>query len=305
MLDTVRVKYPIKPTDEQLECWKHTSKQDRDGVPWEKYIYNFKVDDALYRYTFYPIGYAGNPVLTLEVSLPKAIFGNNYLMISDIEEAIEIINEKICTIPFVPILDIGEGKVIRLDMCYNHQVGDTVQDYIRALSNLEYPHRRTKHHRFEGVEYRTKHKTTKFYDKERESKDTKAKGILRQETTLMKPKDAQKFIGGPPTLQNLTKEKVFEYLREDLEKLGLLGKSIATRSTALAIFAKEYGSNACVYSYGLLMLKKDKPKKMIAQETEMHPRTLDRKLKAMKDAGVPLTLTDRKEPLPPLSIDND
>ena len=69
-----------------------------------------------------------------------------------------------------------------------------VNDYIEAMGNLEYPHRRTKHHRFEGVEYRAKHKTTKFYNKEHESGFVEAKGILRQETTLMKGKDIQKFL---------------------------------------------------------------------------------------------------------------
>ena len=71
-------------------------------------------------------------------------------------------------IPHCPKLDLGEGILIRLDMCYNHQVGDAVEDYIKAIGNLDYPHRRTKHHRYEGVEFRAKHKTTKFYNKERE-----------------------------------------------------------------------------------------------------------------------------------------
>ena len=96
--------------------------------------------------------------------------------------------------PIFPKLDIAEGILIRLDMCYNHQVGDAVDDYIKAIGNLEYPHRRTKYHRNEGAEFRAKHKTTKFYNKERESGFAEAHGILRQEITLINGKDIQKTV---------------------------------------------------------------------------------------------------------------
>ena len=136
-------------------------------------------------------------------------------------------------------LDLAEGILIRLDMCYNHQVGDAVDDYIKALGNLDYPHRRTKHHRYEGVEFRAKHKTTKFYNKEHESGFTEAHGILRQEITLLNGKDIQKFLHKPkPTLLDVISEQVAEELRSDLEKLGLLNNSIANRDTALKVFVK-------------------------------------------------------------------
>ena len=302
MLDTIRVKYPIVPTKEQLEHWRYMLSRSQTGVS-QKYVYNYKLDEAMLKYTYIPIDYSGNPLLMLELSLPKLLFDNNFQMILGIDSTIKWANFLLRKIPHAPILDIGEGILIRLDICYNHQVGDMVDDYIKALGHLDYPHRRTKYHLGEGAEFRTKHKTTKFYNKERETGRSEAAGLLRQELTLMSGKDIQKIMGiKKPRLTNITKDFVVEQLENDLSKLRLLGNSIATRDTAPNALCKAHGSKAGLYYYALLVLKMDKTKKEIVQETERHPRSLDRDLKKITSAGIPLTLTDRHEPLPPLEI---
>jgi hypothetical protein len=225
-------------------------------------------------------------------------------MIENLDEAIGFIDLMLDRVPHIPSVDVAQGILIRLDICYNHQVGDAVEDYIKALGCLDYPHRRTKHHRYEGVEFRAKHKTTKFYNKERESGFIEAHGILRQEITLINAKDIQKtFVKSKPTLMDITKEKVIAFLKDDLEKIGLLGNSIATRNTALKMLCETHGQDAGVYYFGLLMAKLEKSRKQIKGETGTHPRSLDRKLRKIVDTGIPLTLTDREEPLPPLVID--
>src|SRR5690606_23612521 len=161
MIDTIRVKFPINPTDEQLKKWTHRKTTTETGIR-EQYIYNVVVDETVLRFTYFPTDYRGQPLLSLEMSLPKIVFDNNYQMIGSIDGAVKIANIMLDGVPHVPKLDLAEGVLIRLDMCFNHQVGDAVEDYIKAMGNLDYPHRRTKHHRFEGVEYRAKHKTTKF-----------------------------------------------------------------------------------------------------------------------------------------------
>ncbi len=302
MLDTIRVKYPIWPTPEQLQGWTHRITTTPTGTR-ETYILNPTVNQTVLRFTYFPIAYDGKPMMTLELSLPKLILDNNYQMLGSIDGTIKIGNLMLDNIPYVPKLDLAEGILIRLDMCYNHQVGETVEDYIKAIGNLDYPHRRTKHHRYEGVEFRAMHATTKFYNKERESGFAEAHGILRQEITLMEPKDIQKIFGKRPTLLDVSKEKVIEVLQADLAKVGLLGNSIATRSTALENLCNIYGHDAGIYYFGLLTSKLDKSKKKIVQDTKMHSKTLDRRLKKIKEAGIPLTLTDQEEPLPPLTID--
>ena len=305
MLDTIRVKWPITPTQKQLENWTCRITRTQTG---ESYIYinNPIVKDTTLRFTYRPLGYDNNPILMLEVSLPKLLYGRNHVMLSSIEETIRDANKILADVPHIPHLDIGEGILIRLDMCYNHQVGDMVNDYIEALGKLEYPHRRTKHHRFEGVEYRAKRKTTKFYDKERESGFVEAKGILRQETTLINGKDIQKLLKvRQPTLKDITFEQIAEFLQDELTKLGLLNNSIATCDTALKQLCEAHGSDAGIYYFALLVLKVNKSKKGLANETQMHPRSLDRKLRKIVQSGVPPTLTDCEEPLPPLSITHE
>ncbi len=303
MLDTIRIKFPIDPTEEQLKGWIRKTTSSQTGTS-DVYIYNPVINDAMAKFTFRPLDFKGNPILSLEFSLPKMSFGHNYQMITNIDEAIKLVNSRLDGIPHLPKLDIAEGILIRLDMCYNHQVGDAVDDYIRAIGNLDISHRRTKHHRHEGAEFRSKNKTTKFYNKERESGFAEAYGILRQEITIMGRKNVQKTLGiKNPTLSDLSKEKVVEFLKNDLEKLGLHGNSIGTHDTVLKTLCEINGPDAGMYLFALLKTKMDKSKKQIVQETGMHPRSLDRRLRKFREAGIPPTLTDREEPLPTLNID--
>jgi hypothetical protein len=302
MLDTIRVKYPIAPTDEQLLHWSKTTTETPTGIR-QKYYYNYELDGTMLKYTYLPADYTGKPLLSLELSLPKLLFGNNYQMVLGVKSTIEMGNYLLRDIPHVPNLDLAEGILIRLDICYNYQVGDMVDDYIKALGYLDYPHRRTKYHRQEGVEFRAKHKTLKFYNKERESRRQEAAGILRQEITLMNPKDIQKLLGTKtPRLTDITKEIVIEQLENDLAKLRLLGNSIHTRDTALNALCEAHGDMAGLYYYGLLVSKLDNSKKEIASNIQKHPRSIDRKLRKIVDTSIPLTLTEKDEPLPPLEI---
>ena len=303
MIDTIRVKFPIRPTEEQLKQWWTMRTTKTQTGEKNYYIYNPVIRDTTLRFTYIPVAYDGSEMLTLEMSLPKLILGNNYQMLGSIDETIRMANIILPNVPHVPILDLSEGILIRLDMCYNHQVGDAVDDYIKALGNLDYPHRRTKHHRFEGVEYKAKHKTTKFYNKEYESGFIEAHGILRQEITLILGKDIQLLLHNPkPTLLNVSPEQIADELRNELATLGLLNNSIANQDTALKRLSEKYGDLAGLYYHGLLMNKANKSKKRIVKETKMHLRSLDRKLRKIIEADIPLTFTDQEEPLPPLEI---
>ena len=303
MLDTIRVKFPISPTDFQLGGWTCMTTKVKDGIK-VKYVYNPVIAETVFRFTYLPEAYDGHPMLSLEFSLPKMVYGNNYQMLESIEESIKLGNAKLAKVKDIPILDLAEGILIRLDICYNHQVGDAVDDYIKALGNLDYPHRRTKGHLHEGVEYKAKHKTTKFYNKENESKHKEAFGILRQEITLLTGKDVQEFLGvKKPTLLDISIGQITIALKGELQTLRLLNNSIATRNTALQNLCEIYGDDAGIYYFGLLISKLDKSRKQIVKKTSTHPRSLDRKLRKIIDAGIPLTLTDREEPLPPLTID--
>ncbi len=60
--------------------------------------------------------------------------------------------------------------------------------------------------------------------------------------------------------------------------------------------------NHSVNYFGLLLTQQDKSRKQIAQETHTHPRSLDRRLQQIVRDGIPLTLTEHEQSLPPLTI---
>jgi len=304
MLDTIRVKYPISPDKEELQYWMCKTITTTRGTR-VSYIYNpiITEDKVMLKYTYIPFDYTGKPILTLEFSLPKLLYGNNHQMIGSIDGTIKLANMYLSMVPNAPILDLAEGILIRVDMCYNHQVGEAVDDYIRSLQYLDYPHRKTRYLKNEGVEFKAKHIFTKFYNKQKESGRVEAFGILRQESTLLEPKDIQKiFKARKPTLLNVSRDIVMDYLNDDLKKLSLLDNSIGTHDTTLNTLSTSLGPYAGPYYYALLKEKMGKSRKEIARETNTHPRSLDRRIRKIVEAHVPLTITETKEPLTPLHV---
>ena len=100
MLDTVRLKFPISPDPEQLQYWIHKTTTTETGGKREYYIYNpiINNDGVMLKFTYYPLGYDTNPLLTLECSLPKLIYGNNYQMLLSIDRSIEAANKKLANV---------------------------------------------------------------------------------------------------------------------------------------------------------------------------------------------------------------
>lgn len=306
MIDTFRVKDALSPSTSELEAWDRRITTKANGQIGEQYTLNVNVtpDEVSVRCTYFPHDYKSNPMLTIEASLPKLVYGNNYTMIDDLQAAALRANEILATIKGLPAVDILRGELLRMDPCYNHQVGSLVPDYVNAIGHLEYPHRRTKHHRNEGAEFRSKHTTTKFYDKYRETGDVGAFGILRQETTILKGRNIAKRMGIPhPKLGDVTREWVIQTLQEDLANLQLTAGPIPTRDTALEALCLAYGPDAGIYYWGLLQARITSSKPQLRQATRTHPRTLDRRLRKIAEAGIAPTLTESSEPLPSLKID--
>ena len=174
-------------------------------------------------------------------------------------------------------------------------------DYSRR-DTLPYPY---------GVMFKNKQRATKFYDKENErlkARDPQgalaAKGILRQEITLRKKAILTVTGQAKPTLRHITVDLLCDLLEKDLNELGLLGASIGNKNTTPEKLCAAYGILAGIFYTGILTFKIELPnEEIICSITHKHPRTLDRQLSKIIDAGVPLTLTETSEPLPPLYID--
>jgi hypothetical protein len=245
MLDTVTVGFPLSVEDADLEYWDKCSTNEAGGKRYTKYYRNVKLDNsAKIKFCYYPVSFNKFPHLLVEMSIPKVINGNNIEPIFDLKYINNSLNTTLDTIPGVPHLDISEGNLSRIDVFYNHQCGNLVPYYIKALQSLEYSHRRTLPYSKQGVQYCSKQVTTKFYDKELECENSAAKGILRQEVTMRK-KIIKKEIGKKnPTLFDLNAENLCDILEEDLQALKIYNRSIGTVNTLPHRLCKEYGEYA-------------------------------------------------------------
>jgi hypothetical protein len=308
MIDTAAVKFPIELPQNYLMEWDYAPFIPHDHKPRrDMYTRHEALGEAKISGVYYPKnpGYP-NPLLRLEVSLPMVLFGNNAEAISEIsevEEAIQLINEFTDVCSWLPPIDIGQGTLSRIDLCCNHQVGDLVQDYIRALYNLTYPQRKTKPYPGEGVQYQSKVAVTKFYNKGYQCRHPSAKGILRQETVLRKTYYLERRMGiSQPTLRDITKDWVIETLQKDLDALRLNDRTICNRELALEILQHKYGWNKGNRLHSHLLAGQTMTlEQMIASGASR--RSIQRDNKLIADADISLALTEAKVPLPPLRIE--
>jgi hypothetical protein len=282
------------------------------GKGYVSHLYGFSVslsNRASIRYTYLPYEQGG--LLKIEFSLPNLIYGNNVQMIHDIKEAIDTANSKMPEIRGIPKLDLWLGKLYRLDICYNFQAGILVSWYIKALLMLEYPYRRTRPYTSQGVQYENNSVILRFYDKARERKDLNdpkgaklALGILRVEVELKKLY-IQKLTGcKKPILRTITLLWAINVLENELRQLNMLDQPIGTVDSTFKVLQEKYGHWEALALIGLLKTKMAYPStELLAQDAKLHKNSIGRHIqKKFAENGLPATLTEYVEPLPPLTI---
>lgn len=304
MIDTIGIQFTFAIEKMYLNEWEYFNGGKKKGfVIWHRLTIPTS-NGAEVTYTYYPYVLHGLPLLKIEFSLPHLLYGNNISLVVDLKAGVDEANKLLPHVPGIPAFDIWEGELYRIDFCYNHQVGDLVPWYTTALQHLEMSRRRTSPYTSEGVQYSNKQVATKFYNKEKKPENPLAHGILRQETTLRKA--AVKRLTGQkhPTLKDITNEMPFDKLEGDLKVLGLDNRSIGSYDITLKLLCDNYGPDAGLYYFGLLAAKVEFPSRdIVASDSGLHPKSFSRRLKKIKEVGVPLTLTKANNPLPPLIID--
>ena len=169
------------------------------------------------------------------------LFGDNVQLIEEqwqIDEAIYLVNQFLPTIPWIPKVDFGAGTLFRVDVTYNHPVGDRAYDYIKALFNLDgdYPQRDTRPWKYSGVQFYSKATTTTFYDLLKKHQTLSASGLLRQETSMCESRNIDERMGkGSPTLRDVTIGWLADTLDKDLKVLHLDNAIICSRDLALEL----------------------------------------------------------------------
>jgi len=245
------------------------------------------------------------PWLSIQVSIPNILYENNIQMStgkSDIEEAIHRVNQFLGEQSWLPGLDFGLGFLWQVDLVYNHQVGEYVQDYVRALSKLDYPKRDTQPYPHQGVQFKSGVAVLKFYDKWVESSIREVYGNLRQESVLRHTYYIKRRMGIEyPTLKDISIPWVSKVLQEDLQKLHLTGSIITDRSTAQATLVQRYGWNHGDKLFGHLNACQSMSRDQLVARG-MSERTIRKYKKQIADAGIALTLCDDGMQLAPLEI---
>jgi hypothetical protein len=310
VIDTVTVQFPNGPAEDNLQYdWQiSTHISIETGEIKEKYIRNVEP----FKGTYYPIGYKGDPVFILELSLPKVLYGMNWPMLLDIQAAVAKADEMLAADPGWPRLrSVGEAEIVRLDACYNHSVGGDLDAYLQALSRSEFRSRQTVPFLGTGVEYRCASGKTKFYNKRAETNKYHPKephlwappGTLRQETTLRSSRGVAQATraGGITTLNALTPEIVLDILWRDHKHLGIVGCQFATRDVALQVLCDHFGPNKGLRLYGALCAFQDRQKKRIARETSTQRHSIMRLFREARAAGIAPAMVEEKT-LPPLEI---
>jgi hypothetical protein len=307
MYDTVRFGFSVSPTPDQLSNWRHI-----ESCPPKKQCretYRIKIDTGRtsIRATYYPQDpiLRPNPLLLLETSLPKIVYGNNIQTLDDYHEAIGTMDPWIRNSTYFPQLNLYDGILHRIDFCYNFKVGEHVYDWIQALFPREIPNRKTKpYYPAEGVQFYSQNATLSFYGKEAESKKLAAHGILRMESSWRNKKLIGGLVGAKVArIDDFPYEVVSRLLTTEMHKVGVSENVPLDDHIALEFLIGKYGTERGRYLAGYLCFSQGKNHKQL-QSLGYSASTISQNETAIKEAGLSLSLVQPGMTLPPLRIES-
>jgi len=288
---------------QELKGWRHKSTDQINAYVSNLYLYSVPIPNkSKVICTYIGQSYSGQPLLTLEFSLPKLLYGNNVQEIADLDAAIFSANEIIAGLPGIPSVDISKGEILRLDIAYNHQVDDNLLSYLDYLSRQTISRRKTRSYLFESTYFANKTVSTVFYDKHKEEKLPTAKGILRQEVKYTNKKVIRTLFDAK-YLGELCFPAIKTELEKDLKVLGLNKTVLGDGRQAWKHLVMEHEFYAGSMYYGLLKAKERYPIDEI--EAIGHHRSINRLIKNAVSSGIAPGFSTSGKDLPPLSIDWD
>lgn len=224
MFDSIKMKVsPICIQPEMLQQYNlrsFTYRNQKTGV-----ITTYKMQDEVIPYIKYQ---DGSKALTIQVSIPKLLYGNNVKSIeqSDIPIFLQRVQERLQLLFGIHIAH-EDWRITRLDVCCNFHVGNQTGEYIRQLSKGKMPYKDTRNYNHdETVEFFNKSIRVMLYDKYKQCKRIKepkevieqSKGILRLE---IRPSDNDlKKYSKEKRAIHLVTESFFTYIiKKTLEGL--------------------------------------------------------------------------------------
>lgn len=309
MLDTVKVQYHLELTYEDLlDGWILHFEEAPDGTRFRQYYYrkvSIQENAKAYLNYYPPNNHYPRPLLSIECSLPTVLFGTNIYMLTseqDIKDAAKVVNHCLHNHSGIPKVDLMDGELGRLDLCYNHMVGESVVDYVKVISTLEMSQRDRTIINHETVYFKSQVVTTVFYDKHKQCLLPDAKGILRQETRFTKNHYLSKKTNIPDTkLHDITLDWVEMQLQSDLHRLQLDTNIICDRQQVLDSLRAIYPVTKANRLYGFWNAANELTQDQI--EKSYSPSTRKRYKRELRNAGIFGTFIKDKVCLAPLEID--
>jgi hypothetical protein len=290
-----------------------------NGETFRRMYLNKVIGDIPFGFTYYPPnpGFS-RPLFLIQMSFPRTLYGHNAIMLrsaSDIQKAASKNNLLLrTTFPWLSFINVEDLVFGRIDLCYDHQVGNHKQDYFKILQHLTMPYRKTfpfveldfpNRIKLQGIEYRSPKGANKemFYDKWLESRDPIARDSIRQEKKITGPRNIAQLFGitEPPKLEHITIDKVTQLLERDLEKLGLKDRQITDMCTSSQMLIDKYGITKARPLIGHLTLSQSMTREQMIDKGASE-RTIQYYEKLILDARVSISTTDEYVTLPPLSI---
>lgn len=306
MIDTVRLICQAVPSPEQLETfWRRRDDLRPGGRTSSEYFLNPPPESPCpFRATYRPKAFSAVDQFLVELSLPKALFGNNWTMLEDLDTAVEAADCWLQSHEGMPELpSIAEMTVSRLDLCWNFDVGELLPYYIDALAKLDYARRTKARFNSQTVEFRVKAAKTKFYDKRAEAGDECPPGLLRFEVTFHKARAVRHAVGAkkPVLFGELAPPALCGIILRELDVLGVLDRPFATMDEAAARLKGQYGPGRGGYRFMVLQMFQTRDRDQIALELGISRNVVNELLADVRKAGLPLALSGAETPLPPLN----
>jgi len=308
MIDTLNVrKYKSLDADFVEEaCWNdQLNDYKKLDKTFNKKMWSIRLENgAVVKCKYIPVDSWGNPNFSAEFSLSKLLYGNNAIGITDLGAAIHQANTILNGLSFFPQMNLWEMTVRELHLTNDVYVGEDIKYYLEAISKLSMSHRQpTIYYRLSSIYFRSHNKTLVIYDKYDECHLEMARGILRIEDRMKKVAVENFFHDMEPILANINRKMIYEEIERELERLGVLNKSIATKNTALRLLVDKYQRAKGLKYYAIWRAFNDYPdKNTLASDLGLTVRSVERQLKNITSAGIPLIYTESNKPLPPLML---
>jgi len=290
----------------QLDQWKYT-----------KVVTDNRKTKSVYRFRLQPTDNGTNtecsytehcdhielPELRISISLPDCFGRSESDQIKGFRKEISKVHLALLQTPGFPQFFLEEGILERIEIYYDHEVNDLVEDYINAMSYLKYPFRKKVFRRDIEVVYGEYDVKTTFLNLYRHTGVSESSSILRQlksfqnSNSIARAMDLEK-----PTLLDATPEWVAAELQRDIEKLGVAEFPMCNSDEVLNRLINTSPSGVESVVWEVLLAYQTMTREQIATELTIHPSDVGHMLNAVNATGCALALSERKE-LPPLKVE--